>query len=115
VSYLVQQKKKLLYVGVCYKYCAVCSIRNKLPTPQYRCFKNCGGSSTFREANIIAAGYKESESMHGLQCTGDGDSSVLHTVQTIVPYGRDGNKAERADLAQIYNGRCPPHLSFMHY
>ena len=41
------------------------------------------------EADIIAAGL---ESMHRLHCTeviGDGDSSVLHTVQKTVLYSRD--------------------------
>jgi len=47
------------------------------------------------EADIIAARFKASESMHGLDLTeviGDGDSSVLYTVQTTVPYGRDVKK-----------------------
>ena len=61
------------------------------------------------EADIIAAGFKASESMHGLRNTkviGDGDSSVLHTVQTTVPYGRDVKKVECANHAvKCYRGR----------
>ena len=61
------------------------------------------------EADIIAAGFKASESMHGLHYTeviGDGDSSVLHTVQTTVPYGRDVKKVECANHAvKCYRGR----------
>ena len=54
------------------------------------------------EADIIAAGFKPSESMHGLHYTEvieDGDISVLYTVQTTVPYGRDAKKVECANHA----------------
>ena len=84
--------KKLLYIGVRNKYCAVCSIAQKhssLP-PEHMCFKNWSGSSTAMEADIIAAGFRQSEAMHGvryIKVIGDGDSSVLHTIHTTVPYG----------------------------
>ena len=103
--------KKLLYIGVRNKYCAVCSIAKKkqLTPPQHKCLKNWCGSSTSMEADIIAAGFKASESMHGLHYTeviGNGDSSVLHTVQTTVPYGRDVKKVECANHAvKCYRGR----------
>lgn len=55
------------------------------------------------ESEIIAAGFRQSENMHGLRYTeviGDGDSSVLHTIQTtVVPYGKDVQKVECANHA----------------
>ena len=51
--------KKLLYIGIRKKYCAVCSIAQKhsSPSPQHMCFKNWSGSSNAMEADIIAAGF----------------------------------------------------------
>ena len=49
------------------------------------------------EADIIAAGFRQSEAMHGvryMKVVGDGDSSVLYTIHTAVPYGRDVSKLE---------------------
>ena len=94
--------KKLLYIGVRNKYCAVCSIAQKhsSPPPEHMCFKNWSGSSTAMEADIIAAGFRQSEAMHGLRyikVIGDGDSSVLHTIHTTVPYGRYVSKLECAN------------------
>ena len=74
--------KKLLYMDVKNKYCAVCSIAKKKQTepPNHQCFKNWSGSSTSMEADIIATGFRLSETMHGVRYTqviGDGDSSVF--------------------------------------
>ena len=53
------------------------------------------------EADIIATGFRLSESMHGVRYTqviGDGDSSVFYTIQTTVPTcGRDVVKIECAN------------------
>ena len=88
--------KNLLYIGVRNRYCAVCSIAKKRHlTPQHKYLKNWSGSSTSMEADIIAAGVKALELMHGLHYTEMIDSSVLHTVQTTVPYGRHGTKYMR--------------------
>ena len=62
------------------------------------------------ESDIIAAGFRQSENMHGLRYTeviGDGDSSVLHTIQTTVTsYGRDVKKVECANHAvKCFRGR----------
>ena len=62
------------------------------------------------ESDIIATGFRQSESMHGLRYTkviGDGDSSVLHTIQTTVKsYGRDVEKVECANHAvKCFRGR----------
>ena len=94
--------KKLLYIGIRNKYCAVCSIAQKRSSspPDHMCFKNWSGSSTAMEADIIAAGFRQSEAMHGIRyikVIGDGDSSVLHTIHTTVPYGRHVTKLECAN------------------
>ena len=97
--------KKLLYIGVKNKYCAVCSIaqRKAIEPLHHVCFKNWTGSSMSMEADIIASGFRLSESMHGLRYTkviGDGDSSVLYTIQTTVqPYGKEVQKIECANHA----------------
>ena len=104
--------KKLLYMSVKNKYCAVCSIaqKKKSEPPNHQCFKNWSGSSTSMEADIIASGFRLSESMHGVRYTqviGDGDSSVFYTIQTTVPtYGRDVVKIECANHAiKCYRSR----------
>ena len=70
------------------------------------CFLNWSKSSTSMQADIIASGFKVSEQMHGLRYTeliGDGDSSVLHTSQTIVlSYGRHVTKVECANHCVKY-------------
>ena len=91
--------KKLLYISVRNKHCAACSIAQKhsSPPPQHMCFKNWSGSSTAMEADIIAAGFRQSEAMHGVRYTkvvGDGDSSVLYTIHTTVSYDREVSKLE---------------------
>ena len=99
-------------MGVKNKYCAVCSIAKKKQTepPNHQCFKNWSGSSTSMEADIIATGFRLSETMHGVRYTqviGDGDSSVFYTIQTTVPsYGRDVAKIECANHAiKCYRSR----------
>ena len=55
------------------------------------------------KADIITSGFQLSENMHGLQymkLIGDGDSSVLYTIQTTVqPYGREIEKIKCANHA----------------
>ena len=62
------------------------------------------------EADIIATGFRLSETMHGVRYTqviGDGDSSVLYTIQTTVQtYGRDVVKIKCANHAiKCYRSR----------
>ena len=62
------------------------------------------------EVDIIASGFKVSEEMHGLRYTeliGDGDSSVLHTIQTtVLSYGRHFTKVEYANhCVKCYKSR----------
>ena len=57
------------------------------------------------EAEIIAAGFRQSEAMHGVRYTkvvGDGDGSVLYTIHTTVPYGREVSKLECANHCVKY-------------
>ena len=64
------------------------------------CFKNWSGSYTAKKADIMAAGFLQSEAMHGvryMKVVGDGDSYVLYTIHTTVSYGRDVNKLECAN------------------
>ena len=97
--------KKLIYMGVKNKYCAVCSIAQRRETKPscHMYFKNCTGSSTSMEADIITSGFQLSENMHGLRymkLIGDGDSSVLYTIHTTVqPYSREVEKIECANHA----------------
>ena len=83
-------------------YCCTCSIatRKREKAREHTCFKNWSGSSTAMEASIIIEGFNLSETMHGLRyikVVGDGDSSVLHSIITSVPYGRYVEKIECAN------------------
>ena len=94
--------KKLLYIDVRNKYCAICSTAQKYSSspPQHMCFKNWSSSSTTMEADIIAADFRQSEAMHEVRCmkvVGDGDSSVLYTIHTTVLYVRQVSKLECAN------------------
>ena len=54
------------------------------------CFKNWDRTSTAMESDIILEGFKQSIAMHGVKyayLVGDGDSSVLRTLQNAKPYG----------------------------
>ena len=59
--------KKLLYMGVKNKYCAVCSIaqRKGLKPSYHMCFKNWAGSSTSVKTDITS-GCQLSENMYSL-------------------------------------------------
>ena len=99
-------------MGVKDKYCAVYSIAQKKHTepPNHKCFKNWTGFSSSMEADIIATGFRLSETMHGVRYTqiiGDGDSLVLYTIQTTVQtYGRDVVKIEFANhTVKCYQSR----------
>ena len=97
--------KKLLFIGVIYKYCSVCAVskHHNLPTASHLCFKNWSGSSCAIEADIILEGFWMSESIHGLRYLwfiGDGDSSVYNSLITGVPtYGYAITKVECANHA----------------
>jgi len=54
------------------------------------------------EANIIAEGFHQAESMHGvryMKVVGDGDSSVMSTIQDTVSWGPYMTKIEHANHA----------------
>ena len=98
------ETKRLLYVGVRNKYCSVCSIakRKGVQPKEHHCFCNWSGTSCGMEPDIITEGFCCSESMHGLRymwLIGDGDSSALHAITTLVPYGRDVKKVECSNHA----------------
>ena len=81
--------KKILFMGVRNKYCSVCSIaeRRQQPPTKHKCYKNWSSSSKAMEADIIAEGFRQAESMHGvryMKVVGDGDSSVMSTIQDTV-------------------------------
>lgn len=85
--------KKILFLGVRNKYCAVCSrsavAKNEL-LAEHHCYKNWKESSTSMESDIIVEGFKRSIEMHGLKyhkLIGDGDSSVHQKVLEARPYG----------------------------
>ena len=58
------------------------------------------------EVDIITSGFQLFKNMHGLrymELIGDGDNSVLYTIQTTVqPYGREVEKIECADHIMEY-------------
>ena len=99
-----QCTKKLLFLGVQNKYCAVCSAaeNQSTPTPHHRCYRNWSGSSAAMESDIIVEGFQSSEQTHGLRymrVIGDGDSSVVANLQQRVTYGPFIGKIECANHA----------------
>ncbi|KAF5292500.1 hypothetical protein FQR65_LT01644 [Abscondita terminalis] len=84
--------KKVLYVGIKNKYCALCEKykTNLNATPNHKCYKNWSGTSTSMEAAIILDGFKCSIDMHNIRykyLIGDGDSSVYRKIREGKPYG----------------------------
>ena len=99
-----QCTKKLLFLGVQHKYCAVCSVaeNQSMSTPHHRCYHNRSGSSAAMESDIIVEGFRLSEQTHGLRymrIIGDGDSSVADNLQQCVTYGPFIKKIECANHA----------------
>ena len=75
-----KETRKLLYIGVRNKFCAVCA---KDATKSHECYKNWSGSSSSMESDIILEGFRKAEQQHGLRYInfiGDGDSSVHTTL-----------------------------------
>ena len=71
-----QQTGKLLYLGVCNKFCASCKRGTE---HNHTCFKNWEESSSSMEKHIILTGFKVAKKQHGvryMKFIGDGDSSV---------------------------------------
>ena len=99
--------RKLLFMGVCNKFCGVCAVG--IDVPPYRCYRNWSGSSAAMETDIIAEGFSQSEEMYGLRymsVIGDGDSSVMATIRQAVPYGIFVKKIECANHAcKAYKSR----------
>ena len=95
-----KETKKLLFIGVRNKYCAVCA---KDTTKEHECFKNWTGSSSSMESDIILEGFSKAEEQHGLRYTsfiGDGDSSVHSTLrENIKVWGHAITKLECANHA----------------
>ena len=96
--------KKLLFLGVCNKYCSVCAVAEdkRQKTPQHVCYSNRNGSSCAMESDIFVEGFRLSEATHGiryLKLVGDGDSSVMATIHQMVPYSSYVDKIECANHA----------------
>ena len=106
-----RETKKLLFLSVRNKFCSVCAIAEKRESipQQHRCFKNWSLSSTAMEADMISEGFRLSESHHEvryMRLIGDGDSSVMATITTTVPYGPFVRKIECANHAcKAYRSR----------
>ena len=98
---------KLLYIGVCNKFCTACA-RN-IPQENHQCFRNWNASSSEMETDIIVEGFIEAERVHGVRYTqfvGDGDSSVYPTlIQQVPEWGHAIRKLECANHAcKCYRG-----------
>lgn len=79
--------KKVLWIGVKNKYCAIC--KGSSNVPDHTCNINYVGPSTGMESALISEGFKSSEMLHGLiydKLIGDGDSSVNKALQSNKPY-----------------------------
>ncbi len=81
--------KKLLYLGVQMKYCKVCNqAENKGETKEHKCFMNWEDSSRSMESDMILEAFNEAEgkyNLHYMELVGDGDYSVLATLQANGP------------------------------
>ena len=103
--------KKLLFLGVRNKFCSICAVaKNKeQEPPKHRCYRNWAGSSVAMETDIVVEGFCQSEHSYGLRymrVIGDGDSSVMATIRTAVPYGMFVEKLECANHAcKCYRNR----------
>ena len=64
-----QCTKKLLFVGVHNKYCAVCSMAEKQEkeAPQHRCYCNWSRSYAVMESDIVRKGFRLSEQTYGIR------------------------------------------------
>ena len=95
-----QQTEKLLYLGVCNKFCASCKRGTE---HNHTCFKNWQESSSSMEKHIILTGFKVAKKQHGvryMKFIGDGDSSVYPSLVAGVPgWGYAINKQECANHA----------------
>eukprot|EP00102_Acyrthosiphon_pisum_P021135 XP_016658345.1 PREDICTED: uncharacterized protein LOC107883228 [Acyrthosiphon pisum] len=86
------KSKKILFIGIRYRYCAICQRTKNKGTPKsdHTCFLNWSKRTTSMEADSIAEGFKRSMELHGLKYNkliGDGDSSVTKRLSEIMPYG----------------------------
>ena len=103
--------KKLLFLGVRNKYCSVCAVaeHKEQATPQHACYRNWAGSSCAMESDIIAEGFRLSETTHEiryLKVVGDGDSSVMAIIRQAVSNGSFVEKIECANHAvKCYRSR----------
>ncbi len=85
-----RETKRVLYMEVKQKSCAICERAESLgiPPKKHDCSANWSESSQAMEAAIFLEGFREAESTHGvryLRVIGDGDSSVLPTLQAEGP------------------------------
>lgn len=94
--------KKILFLGVRNKYCSICAIarRNNVCVREHDCYCNWSGSSPAMEADILAEGFRNSETTQQLRYTtfiGDGDSNVFSKILESCPYARHIRKIECAN------------------
>jgi len=68
VTIIGYRTKKILFMGIRNKFCAVCqkAESNEKEVSVHKCFKNWEGTSTSMEADIIVEGFRQSMSMHNL-------------------------------------------------
>ena len=96
------ETRKILFMGVRNKYCAVCNQFPNGDPPEHTCYRNWDGSSSAMETDIIVEGFKKCTQQHGIKYTkfiGDGDSSVYPTLISSVPWGYTIEKMECANHA----------------
>ena len=98
VAIIGKETRKLLYIGVCNKFCTACT--QGIPRGQHACYKNWDETSS---QMIIVTGFCESERVHGvryLRFIGDCDSPVYPTlIQGVPQYGHAIKKLECANHA----------------
>jgi len=91
-SIIGYKTKKVLFVGIRNRYCAVCeraSNKRVDPSDHIR-FLNWKKGATSIEADAIAEGFRKSIEMHGVKYAkliGDGDSSVTKRLNDNCPMG----------------------------
>ena len=98
---IVKATGKLLYLGVCNKYCSACA--QGIPTDKHQCYRNWASPSSDIETDMLLEGFRTAESTHGvcyMRMVGDSDSLVYPTLLLSIPVlGRDILKVECANDA----------------
>lgn len=94
--------KKILFLGIRNKFCSICAIakRKEVAAQNHVCYCNLAKSSPAMEADILAEGFKTSETTQKLRYNifiGDGDSNVYSKILENCPYARHVRKIECAN------------------